>query len=67
MSLDNKFTANDFSVKKLDDKTELSEFDCSDNDDLGLDEFIHKEALEYQNEGMGVTHLFYQGDKIAGT
>jgi predicted GNAT family N-acyltransferase len=66
MSSKNKFNLNDFSVKKLDDKTDLSEFDCSDNDDLGLDEFIRKEALEYQNEGMGVTHLFYNNDKIAG-
>jgi GNAT superfamily N-acetyltransferase len=62
----NKFNLKDFSAKKLDDKTDLSEFDCSDNDDLGLDEFIHKEALEYQNEGMGVTHLFYNDDRIAG-
>ena len=66
MSSNNKFNLNDFSVKKLDDKVDLSEFDCSDNDDLGLDEFIHKEALEYQNESMGVTHLFYNDDKIAG-
>jgi GNAT superfamily N-acetyltransferase len=61
-----KFVINDFSVKKLDEQTDLSTFDCSDNDDLGLDEFIHKEALDYQKEGMGVTHLFYNEDKIAG-
>lgn len=66
MSSNNKFSLNDFSVKKLDDKTDLSEFDCSDNDDFGLDEFIHKEALEYQKESMGVTHLFYNENKIAG-
>jgi hypothetical protein len=66
MSLSNKFNLNDFSVKKLDEKVDLSEFDCSDNDDLGLDEFVHKEAWEYQNEGMGVTHLFYNDEKIAG-
>jgi len=44
MSLSNKFNLNDFSVKKLDEKVDLSEFECSDNDDLGLDEFVHKEA-----------------------
>ena len=66
MSSKNKFNLYDFSVKKLDEKTDLSEFDCRDNDDLGLDEFIHQEALGYQNEGMGVTHLFYNNDKIAG-
>lgn len=64
--LSNKFNVRDFSVKKLDAQTDLSGFDCSDNDELGLDEFIHKEALEYQEEGMGVTHLFYNDDKIAG-
>jgi GNAT superfamily N-acetyltransferase len=62
----NKFIPSDFSVKKLDEETDLSGFDCSENDDLGLDEFIHKEALDYQKEGMGVTHLFYADDKIAG-
>ena len=66
MSSNNKFNVSDFSVNKLDDKTDLSKFDCSDNDDLGLDEFIHKEALEYQNESMGVTHIFYNEENIAG-
>ena len=62
----NKFVVKDFSVKKLDEKMNLSGFDCSNDDDLGLDEFIHNEALEYQNEGMGVSHLFYVKEKIAG-
>lgn len=66
MSSKNKFCQTDLPVKKLDAITDLSVFDCSDNDDLGLDEFIHKEALEYQQEGMGVTYLFFNEDKIAG-
>ena len=61
-----KFKQNDFTVKKLDDKVDLSSFNCCDNDDLGLDEFIHKEAFEYQQQGMGVTYLFYNDDQIAG-
>ena len=61
-----KFIVADFSVKKLDEQTDLSGFDCSADDDLGLNEFIHKEALGYQKESMGVTHLFYVGDKVAG-
>jgi hypothetical protein len=61
-----KFVPSDFSVKKLDAQTDLSDFCCADSDDLGLDEFIHKEALDYQKESMGVTYLFYNGDKIAG-
>ena len=61
-----KFAPNDFSVKKLDAQTDLSGFDCSETDNLVLNEFIHKEALGYQKESMGVTYLFYNGDKIAG-
>ena len=61
-----KFVPSDFSVKKLDAQTDLTGFDCSEDDNLGLDEFIHKEALDYQKESMGVTYLFYNSDKIAG-
>ena len=46
-------------VKKLDTSLDLSKFDCSLDDDMGLNEFIHKEAIDYQNEGLGVTHVFY--------
>jgi hypothetical protein len=66
MDSNNKFIISDFSVQKLYDKTDLSQFDCKDNDELGLDEFIHKEAIEYQNEGMGASHLFYIENRIAG-
>jgi hypothetical protein len=61
-----KFAPDDFSVKKLDAQTDLSGFDCSENDNLGLDEFIHKEALGYQKESMGTTYLFYNSEKIVG-
>ncbi len=61
-----KFSQNDFTVKKLDDKVDLSSFDCSDNDELRLDDFIHKKAFEYQQQGMGVTYLFYNDDHIVG-
>ncbi len=55
-----------FIVKRLNSKTDLSRFNCSMDDELGLNEFIHKEALKYQQEGMGVTYLFYRGTKIVG-
>jgi hypothetical protein len=61
-----KFVPSDLSVKKLDAQTDLSGFDCSESDDLGLDEFIHKEALDYQKESMGITYLFYNSDEIVG-
>jgi predicted GNAT family N-acyltransferase len=56
----------DFTVKKLDCHDDLSGFDCSKNDELKLNEFIHKEALAYQRDGLGITHLFYVQDKLVG-
>jgi len=47
-----------FCRKILSSETDLSGFDCSINDELGLNDFIHNNALKYQQEGMGVTHLF---------
>lgn len=61
-----KFNPKDFTIEKLGEKANLSGFCCNENDDLGLDEFIHKEALDYQQEGMGVTYLFYNNSKIVG-
>ena len=55
-----------FVIKTLSASTDLSHFDCSKKDELGLNVFIHKEALKYQQEGMGVTHLFYRNDKLVG-
>ena len=53
-------------VKTLNDGVDLSRFDCSKQDELGLNSFFHKEALKYQQEGMGVTHLFYRNRKLVG-
>jgi predicted GNAT family N-acyltransferase len=55
-----------FTIKKLNSHTDLSKFDCSKDDELGLNGFIHKEALKYQQNGEGVTHLFYRNNKIVG-
>jgi len=55
-------TPSNFTVKKLCDKTDLSSFDCSYDDELRLNDFLHKEAFEYQQEDMGVTYLFYNND-----
>jgi len=55
-----------FTVKKLSNRTDLSKFDCSNEDDLDLNGFIHNEALKYQQNGEGVTHLFYKSDIIVG-
>ncbi|MCL1970207.1 MAG: hypothetical protein FWF66_01930 [Candidatus Bathyarchaeota archaeon] len=45
--------------KVLSAESNLKDFNCTQGDTLGLDKFIHDEALDYQREGTGVTHLFY--------
>jgi predicted N-acetyltransferase YhbS len=55
-----------FDVKKLDFQSDLTHFNCNEDDELGLHAFIHNEALQYQKERLGVTYLFYEGDKIVG-
>jgi len=53
-------------VERLSGEHDLSGFCCNDDDVSGVDEFIHKEALRYQEENMGVTHLFFHGDDVVG-
>ncbi len=64
--MSSKFTPSGLSVKKLDDRTDLSSFNCNENDELKLDEFIHDEALNLQKGSMGTTYLFYNEDKVVG-
>jgi hypothetical protein len=52
------FTAEDLTVDILGEEYDLSSFDCSQDDYSGVNEFIHKEALMYQEENMGKTYLF---------
>ena len=38
---------------------DFSNFDCSnEEEDLGLNELIHTEALQYQRDCMGITYVF---------
>ena len=41
-------------------------FDCSYEDTMGLNEFYHKEALNYQKERCGKTFIFFYDDKTIG-
>jgi len=60
-----KIQPQELRVKVLDDADDLSCFDCSENDIIGLNEFIHDEALDYQKELLGVTYLFlFKGDIV---
>jgi GNAT superfamily N-acetyltransferase len=61
-----KFNSSDLTVERLSDEHDLSIFCCSQDDISYVDEFIHKEALRYQDENMGVTHLFFYTDEIVG-
>jgi len=61
-----RFTAEDLTVDILSEEYDLSSFDCSQDDHSGVNEFIHKEALMYQEENMGKTYLFFYGEEIVG-
>jgi len=53
--------------RKLDLSDDLSDFDCSLEDDLECNEFIHREdeAKLFQKERQGITYLFfYEGTQI---
>ena len=57
---------NELRVKVLEESDDLSAFDCSHEDIMGLDEFIHSEAQQFQKEKLGVTHLFFYNGEIVG-
>ena len=59
MSSKREWSFNDFEVKLLDDPVDLSGFKCDDDDELGLDNFLRKDAVAFYRCGLGVTHLFY--------
>jgi GNAT superfamily N-acetyltransferase len=44
--------------------TDISRFNCSDRDKTGVNEFIHKEAIKYQQEKMGITYLFFYKTEV---
>ena len=53
-------------IRKLQRDSDLSKFDCSFDDDLGLNVFIHDQALSYQENLLGITYLFYYRNNIVG-
>ena len=55
-----KFSLEQFEIKPFSSQLDLSNFDCSfEEEDLGLNEFIHTEALEYQQDNMCSTYVFF--------
>ena len=60
MTVPPKFSLQQFDIKLLISQFDFSNFDCShEEEDLGLNEFIHNEALEYQQDCMGSTYVFF--------
>ena len=55
----------DIVIKRLSEKhlEDISNFCC---DDTELEEFIKNEALDYQQNLLGVTHLFYIKQQLVG-
>jgi len=41
-------------------------FKCDDGDELGLNDFYHKEAFDFQDERLGATHQFRFQKKVIG-
>jgi len=54
---------NQFSFSILDSDTDLSDFECDNQD---LNEFLQTDAIQYQNERLAVTRLIYFKDTPAG-
>lgn len=50
----------------LNESHNLNVFNCSHEDELGLNEFIHSDALQFQRENMGITYLFFYNAVIVG-
>ena len=66
MSPENSIRSNELAVKILEETDNLTVFDCSKDDTLGLNEFIHSEAIQYQKEKLGITYLFSYNNLIVG-
>lgn len=61
-----KVSLKDLEWEILTENHDLSDFDCSNGDKSGVNEFIHSEAKKYQFENMGTTYLFYHDSIMAG-
>jgi len=62
----NDIDFHDLQVKILENSDDLTTFNCSDNDAMGLNVFIHSEALQFQREKLGVTYLFLYNNQVVG-
>lgn len=66
MSGENDIRPEELKEKILEESDDLTAFDCSRDDTMKLGEFIHSEAIQYQKEQLGVTHLFLYNGQVVG-
>jgi len=66
MLTENDIAPEELTEKILEESDDLTTFDCSTDDPMKLDEFIHLEANQFQKEKLGVTHLFSYDDQLVG-
>ena len=50
-------------IRILEESDDVSGFCCGEKE---IDDFIHKEALDFQNERLGVTYLCYHKSELVG-
>ena len=63
---ENDITSTELAVKILEESDNLTAFNCDRNDTMELNVFIHSEAIQYQKEKLGITHLFLYDNHIIG-
>jgi N-acetylglutamate synthase-like GNAT family acetyltransferase len=66
MLTENDIAPEELTEKILEEFDDLTAFDCSTDDPMKLDEFIHSEAIQFQKEKLGVTHLFLHNGQVVG-
>jgi predicted GNAT family N-acyltransferase len=59
---------NKVSFRKLQSTDDLTAFNCTNGDDSGCNDFIHRpeEAKQYQKERLGITYLFFYEETMIG-
>jgi GNAT superfamily N-acetyltransferase len=68
MPSDQAINVDNLEIKKLTPEDDLTDFKCDLDDDLGCNDFIHRdeEAKKFQAEHQGITYLFYNNSELVG-
>ena len=63
MAADEEIDFNKLSLRVLEEADDVSRFSCGEKE---IDDFIHKVALDFQNERLGVTYLCQYKSELVG-